>query len=132
MKTEQEKEKRYRKDTYSYIPITDLHADGWSNYETWAVKFSLDNTDYHAGQRDQEDLLKEARRRGEQQREQQGLGEGDLLRLTVASLAALLHVFVNENIPSGEMRTDGLYSDLLGAAIANVNFTEIADSIIVG
>ena len=96
--------------------------NGWANYETWAVKLWLDNDE--SGCALQQELLEQA---------QNNLNPSEVWTKEEAirfQLANLIEEWVKDNSPLAD--TASMYSDMLGAAIASVNFTEIADSIIVG
>jgi hypothetical protein len=79
---------------------------GWTNYETWNVKLWLDN---EPGTYDLQQEMAEA-------------AEKD-----ASDLANALRDFVTENMPDLDA---SMYSDLLTAAIGEVNWHEMAEAII--
>lgn len=90
--------------------------NGWKNYETWAVKLWMDNCEG-----DQEffsEMTKEVIENTEIRGEYLTLEEYQLIDLS----DALKEYFV-DNQPE----TLGVYADLLGAALSEVNWREIAE-----
>jgi hypothetical protein len=82
--------------------------NGWSNYETWNCKLWIDNSEG-----DQDYWLEQA------SKARSGYALANQLKDEIREQAANL---VND-IPS-------MFSDLLYAAIDNINFDEIADALI--
>ena len=93
--------------------------NGWTNYETWAVKLWLDN------EQSTYELQKEL---AQQAKETPKVDVWTREETTRFSLADLLKEFVEDNNPLADDAS--MYSDLLGAAISEVNFQEIADNIL--
>lgn len=87
--------------------------NGWTNYETWAVKLWLDNDGglYAA----QEEWAEDAWRY-----------HGD--RSVESYLADMVKDFVEEQNPLVDQAS--LFSDLLNAALSSVNWYEIAENIL--
>ena len=83
--------------------------NGWTNYETWAVKLWLDNeeTSYRY-------WLECARHFRE--------SDGDDKDKSAYRLAKML----KEQIEEGSPLSSGMYADLLGAALSMVDWREIA------
>jgi len=79
--------------------------NGWTNYETWAVKLWIDNEQYQ-----QELWLERAQ-----------ACDGD-----VSDLADELRDYHEEQMPE----CTGVYGDLMAAAIGSVNWREIAENLI--
>lgn len=81
-----------------------MSHNGWKNYETWLVALHLSNDE--AADQEVLDMAREA--------------------VDVNDLALNIRNFVDENNPLSE--TYGLYTDLLTAALNEVNWEEIAQS----
>ena len=91
---------------------TSQKYNGWTNYQTWAVKLWLDNDE---GSYDLQDTL---------------LNEAALSHDARLRLADLLADYVDEHNPLADTAT--MYADLMRYAINNeVNWREIADHIII-
>lgn len=87
----------------------DTRYNGWKNYETWAVKLWLDNAHpnlYH-------EWLEDAKKQKDNQ---------DHTRI----LADIIKEWIEENNP---LNTANLYADLLNAALSEVDYREIAESL---
>jgi len=82
--------------------VTRREYNGWTNYETWLVGLWLDNS-----QGDQEEAQRIVRAE----------------RLDTGGAAEAIRDWIQELAP--EM--DSLYGDLLGAALSEVNWQEIAE-----
>jgi len=80
--------------------------NGWSNYETWAVKLWIDN-EYAEYLHWQQKARQSKSRR---------------------ALADQLKVWVEENNPL--IDANNMYTDLLGAALSDVNWWEIAGNML--
>ena len=87
--------------------------EGWTNYETWAVKLHMDNE-----QDAQEYWAEQARIEAED-------ADNDK-RISVRHLAATLKDEHEEALPN----LDGFAGDLLTAALGSVNWYEIAESLL--
>jgi hypothetical protein len=97
----------------------DCKYNGWTNYETWAVSLWLGN-----------DRETDAYWRGVAREVFENAGPGHALtREEVArvDLATRLKDEIEENMPCPN---SGLYTDLLNAALAEVNWYEIADALL--
>ena len=81
--------------------------NGWSNYETWVCKLWLDNDEMSA--QNMAEHASDALARG---------GAHHLSR------------YIKDSVEEMAPELDGMYSDLLTAAISEVNFYEIAESYI--
>ncbi len=93
--------------------------NGWTNYETWNVNLWLDNeegTQY---------LQREWIKRAKQTPKTEVLTRAETTRFI---LADLVKVFIEDANPL--LNTASVYSDLMNAALSEVNWQEIADSIL--
>jgi hypothetical protein len=90
--------------------------NGWANYETWSVALWLDNEafSYHYWRERARECLEEATKGRSLSRAEQAS----------AALASLLKEELEEGSPLAEQAT--LYADLLGSALSDVNWHEIA------
>jgi hypothetical protein len=99
---------------------TDKTYNGWTNYETWAVKLWLDNDE--GSQELQRGLLDQAKATPK-------VNVWTIQETVKFTLADLLKDTIDE------MRDDlnmgaSMFTDLLGAALSEVNWNEIAENII--
>ena len=86
---------------------------GWSNYETWATKLWMDND--KASYDHWHEITRDVMRRPKDERTDEGV------------LADRLKDEIEEGAP--EIKAS-MYSDLLNSAISNIDFYEIAESLI--
>ena len=94
--------------------------NGWTNYETWAVKLWLDNDE--GSQELQRELLDQAK-------DTPKVSVWTIEETVKFTLADLLKDTVDEM--RGELYPGAsMFTDLLGAALSEVNWNEIAESII--
>lgn len=94
--------------------------NGWTNYETWAVALWIDNEDgsyRHWRTRAREELANETDGAPH-------LAKGREKRAAAQTLAEELKQEITEGAPDIE----GIYADLLGAALSEVNWYEVAES----
>lgn len=87
--------------------------NGWTNYETWIANLYLDE-DYYSERA--EELAREAT--------EQGHGGAAAVR---EALAMDLAQEMEEDHEDARPKTKGMYSDLLNAAMHEINWREIAD-----
>ena len=87
--------------------------NGWTNYETWVVSLWNDNEESSYRY-----WREEARRHAEDSDDQ-----SDAIR----SLAEQLKEEISDNAPTTE---PSVYSDLLNAALSEVNWAEIAENLL--
>lgn len=92
---------------------TEKGYNGWSNYETWNVKLWMDNDqgEYNYW-RDRVQELWESNDHDKNS--------------TASDLAKELEAYHDDNMPE----VSGTYADLLGAALSEVDWREIAESLI--
>ena len=104
--------------------MTDKKYNGWTNYQTWAVKLWLDNDEGTVAL--QQEMLEEARLNWGYIE-----GDGEIIiddDTTPYLLEGLVEQWVTDNNPLAG--TASMYADLMGSAINQVNFREIAARII--
>lgn len=85
--------------------MSDKTYNGWSNYETWAVKLWLDND--QGTQELMQDMARHER--------------------TAYKLADALKDMIEDNTPD---LGASMYADLLNAALSEVDYREIAENIL--
>ena len=99
--------------------------NGWSNYATWVVKLWLDNEEYPY------DTITERAREAwaESEDEDTEATPGSLTRVEVASrtMSRGLREWVEDEFT---LPTDGLAGDLMGSALDDVDWDEIATAYI--
>jgi hypothetical protein len=92
--------------------------NGWKNYETWLVKLWLDNDE--GIQQWLEDNSIESL--------QNAIDINDEIRTDASlELSFRIKAYIEENIPS----IKGIYSDLLNLALSEVDYREIADTVLI-
>lgn len=96
-----------------------MSYQGWTNYETWAVKLWMDN---------EEPSYRHWTDRAETAHEaiSHRIPGATLHDIPVHNLADEVKEWVQENAPE----VQGMYSDLLQGAIGSVNYHEIAESLL--
>jgi len=94
--------------------------NGWTNYETWNLKLWMDNEagtySYHAELA--EELLENA---------EPDFDFETKMDKATRDFASYLKDEIMENIP--EEAVTGFYADMLGASISQINWQEIAESV---
>ena len=93
--------------------------NGWTNYETWCVALWLDNDcgTYHHYQQLAQSSLDDAD------------DENKLQRLGMTSIECAVYELskrIKQEVEEAQPEVHGLYADLLGAALSEVNWFEIA------
>ena len=101
--------------------MTHKDYNGWTNYETWNVKLWMDNDEstYHYWQEQTDELWKRAQ-------ENQAWPGSTRKESAAIQLADALKSKCEENQPE----VSGMYADLLGAALSEVNWLEIAENML--
>jgi hypothetical protein len=101
--------------------MTHKDYNGWTNYETWNVKLWMDNHEftYHYWQEQTDELWNCAR-------ENQAWPGSTRKESAAVQLADTLKSECEENQPE----VSGVYADLLGAALSEVNWLEIAENML--
>jgi len=96
--------------------MRDQTYNGWTNYETWLVNLWMDN------EKGSQDFFRETAKEiyNETNAYNTGLNKQECARFRFADW--LKHYHAEENRPE----LPGAYGDLLGAALASVNWDEIA------
>jgi hypothetical protein len=97
--------------------MQDKSYNGWTNYETWAVGMFLDGN--YTGEHTYREVLALAEDHDSDARESERDPDD-----AVYTLANALQEWFNEQLPE----LDGIASDLLGAAVSEINWTELAKS----
>jgi hypothetical protein len=101
--------------------MTHKDYNGWTNYETWNVKLWMDNDEStcHYWQEQTDELWKRAR--------ENQVWPGSTRKESAAiQLADTLKSECEENQPE----VSGMYADLLGAALSEVTWLEIAENML--
>ena len=101
--------------------------NGWSNYETWAVKLWMDNeqSSYHYWQEATQEAWNEAKNK----HPNQFMNRHDNARLILSERLKDEHD--NQSGHPVFAAADGsVYADLLNAALSEVDWHEIADSLL--
>jgi hypothetical protein len=101
-------------------PKEDKTYNGWTNYETWNVKLWMDNDE--GSYRYWRDVAKEALRDAEPVYAGQSTKDA-----ATGAVMLRLESEIKDGKPDME---PSMYSDILGAALGDVNFYEIAESLI--
>ncbi|KKN83817.1 hypothetical protein LCGC14_0294700 [marine sediment metagenome] len=98
--------------------MAEVKYEGWTNYETWAVKLWMDNEEpsYNYWKERTEEIAKDAK--GDQYTTSE--------RMAVHNLATALKDEHEEAVPDLE----GFAGDLLMTALGSVNWYEIAKSLL--
>jgi len=96
--------------------------NGWTNYETWCVKLWIDNDE--GSYRYWQDRTQAAFDNAE--------AEKTFTRMENAAfaLAAELKDEHEENAPAQNAENSGVYTDLINAALSEVNWHEIAENLL--
>ena len=121
--------------------MADTTYNGWTNYETWNVKLWIDNEegDYRywleriqSTKDDNQSDCETCHATGliDDEACDDCDGDGTTLDIDPArySLMTELQEWVEENNPIGDQAS--MYTDLLGAALSDVNWREIADNML--
>ena len=96
--------------------MSDNKYNGWSNYETWVVNLWLDNDEYS------QTMLRQFAKDSIRCAELHGRDRDN----AVYECSKMIQNEVEENTPEVE----GMFSDLLSAALSEVNWFEIAEHIV--
>ena len=101
---------------------TDTRYNGWANYETWAVKLWIDNEEpsYRYWRHHTEAIWRNA--------EHDALPPFTRSEYARINLSDALKESYEDNAPE----VDGIYADLLQAALGEVDWFEIADALLSG
>jgi hypothetical protein len=98
-------------------PEVDTTYNGWSNYETWVVKLWIDNDGYAGGAESVNDQAKYFRAENP-----------DDADAATKALANWIEDAIDQDIDNSDEKalTEGLFADLLGRSLKQVNWDEIA------
>ncbi|KKK90141.1 hypothetical protein LCGC14_2726060 [marine sediment metagenome] len=99
----------------------DRTCNGWTNYETWVTALWMDNEEYT------QEIQQAWKRQAIATPKNEVWTKEETERFT---LADIIKDYVEENNPLASDAS--MYSDLMRAAIQEVNWQEIADSILSG
>ena len=107
--------------------MTDTRYNGWANYETWAVKLWMDNDEglYHYWAEQAQDCWDEA----EDKHPNQFMDRASNARLLLSDRLKAEHDSECEH-PVFKAADGTVYSDLLNAALSEVDWHEIAESLL--
>jgi hypothetical protein len=91
--------------------------NGWKNYETWVVKLWIDNDGYAGGYETIVEVAEEVARK-----------HADDRPAAVRELAKHIEEAIDSDIDHSDAKalTEGLFADLLGRSLGNVDWEEIA------
>ena len=105
----------------------DTTYNGWTNYETWAMKLWMDNDqgEYNYWRETTRDCRNEAR----DQHPNQFMDKADNARNLLADALKARYDDESEH-PVFEAANGTVYVDLLNAALAEVNWHEIANALL--
>lgn len=104
-----------------------MNYDGWTNYETWAVKLWLDNK--HGSYLDMTERATELYREATEDSADMTADELADAELSAASdMADYVQSTLGEDNPLADQAS--VFTDLLNAALAKVNYREIGESYI--
>lgn len=103
--------------TESKAPERDTTYNGWSNYETWVVKLWIDNDGYAGGYESVGDQAQYFR--------DENPDDADA---ATRALAHWIEDAIDQDIDNSDDKalTQGLFADLLGRSLGQVNWSEIA------
>lgn len=109
------------------MSTNDRTYNGWTNYETWAVKLWMDNDEssYRYWQEAAQDAWAEARTRYPNQ----FMGRAENARMLLADRLKADYDSQSEH-PVFAAAEGSAYADLLNAALSEVNWREIADALL--
>lgn len=105
----------------------DTRYNGWTNYETWAVKLWLDNNegDYRFWQEQTREAWDEA----ENKRPNRFMDRSENAQLLLSDRLKDAHDSQSDH-PVFAAADGSVYADLLNAALSEVNWQEIANSLL--
>jgi len=106
---------------------TDSQYNGWTNYETWAVKLWMDNDE--GSYRYWQNVTREVWDEAEDKRPNQFMDRSENARSQLAERLKDEHDDQSEH-PVFAAANGTVYADLLNAALSEVNWHEIADSLL--
>lgn len=105
----------------------DKRYNGWTNYETWVVKLWMDNESgsYEYGR----EMARDAWEQSDDKSPNQFMNHSDNARMVLADRLKSEYDD-NSDHPVFNAAEGTVYADLLNAALAGVNWHEIADALL--
>jgi hypothetical protein len=106
--------------------MSDNRYNGWTNYETWAVKLWMDNdkSEYDYWSERTREVWSDTETGGNQ------FAKDHMSRARIALSGELKSYYDDDMSERGVPELQGVYADLLNAALGSVDWYEIAQALI--